>query len=140
MADVFSTEKRSLVMSAIRSKNTKPEMAIRSELHRLGYRYRLHVKNLPGKPDLVFPKYSTAIQIRGCFWHGHSCSDGHLPKSRQDYWFPKLEKNKNRDRQNDAKLRRLNWSLMVVWECQCTPLNLPSTIKRINRHFQKNPR
>jgi DNA mismatch endonuclease (patch repair protein) len=135
MVDVFSPEKRSAVMSAIRSKDTKPEIAIRSELHRLGYRFRLHVIDLPGKPDLVLPKYSTAIQVRGCFWHGHTCPDGHLPKSRQDYWIPKLAKNKERDCQNDSKLRRLGWSLLIVWECQCSLTNMPKTIKRIKRHL-----
>lgn len=135
MADVFSSEKRSAIMSAIRSKNTKPEIAIRSKLHHLGYRFRLHVNDLPGKPDLVLPKYSAAIQVRGCFWHGHTCPDGHLPKSRQDYWIPKLAKNKKRDHQNDSKLRRLGWSLLIVWECQCSSSNLPKTIKRIERHL-----
>jgi DNA mismatch endonuclease, patch repair protein len=138
MADVFSPTKRSEVMSAIRSKNTKPEIKIRSALHRLGYRFRLHVKDMPGKPDLVLPKYSTAIQVRGCFWHGHTCPDGHIPNSRQDYWIPKLDKNKKRDRQNDAKLRQLGWSLLIVWECQCSPSKLPETINRIVCHLRKS--
>ena len=135
MADVFSAEKRSAVMSAIRSKDTKPEIAIRSALHRLGYRFRLHVSTMPGRPDIVLPRYATAIQIRGCFWHGHTCPDGHLPNSRRDYWIPKLSKNQNRDRRNDSKLRRSGWSLLIVWECQCTPSKLSKTIKRIERHL-----
>ena len=140
MTDVFSPKKRSEVMSAIRSKNTKPEIRVRSELHRKGYRFRLHVKDLPGKPDLVLPKYRTAIQVRGCFWHGHTCSDGHLPKSRQEYWIPKLEKNKLRDSQRDTELRNLGWSVLVVWECECSETNIKKTIDRITGHLEKqNP-
>ncbi|HZW13286.1 MAG TPA: very short patch repair endonuclease [Noviherbaspirillum sp.] len=137
MTDVFSPKKRSEVMSAIRSKNTKPEIRVRSELHRKGYRFRLHVKDLPGKPDLVLPRYCTAIQVRGCFWHGHTCSDGHLPKSRQEYWIPKLEKNKLRDSQRDTELRNLGWSVLVIWECECSEANIKKTIDRITDHLEK---
>jgi len=137
VTDVFSPKKRSEVMSAIRSKNTKPEIRVRSELHRKGYRFRLHVKDLPGKPDLVLPRYCTAIQVRGCFWHGHTCSDGHLPKSRQEYWIPKLEKNKLRDSQRDTELRNLGWSVLVIWECECSEANIKKTIDRITDHLEK---
>lgn len=137
MVDVFSTTKRSSVMSTIRSKNTKPEMTVRSELHKRGYRYKLHCRDLPGKPDLVLKRFKTAIQVRGCFWHGHTCHDGHIPKSRPEYWVPKLANNKRRDKRNDTKLRRLGWSVLVVWECQCTGVKLLKTISRIERHLQK---
>ena len=138
MTDVFSPEKRSAVMAAIRSKDTKPEMAIRSALHRLGYRFRLHVGSLPGRPDIVLPRHLIAIQVRGCFWHGHSCPDGRLPKSRPEYWLPKLAGNKTRDRRNDRKLRATGWSIVVVWECQTTTSRkLTSTIARLERQINR---
>jgi len=116
--DVLTKEKRSEVMKAVRSKNTKPEIRLRSELHRIGYRFRLHKGELPGCPDIVFPGRRAAIQIRGCFWHGHECRDGRIPKSRKDYWVPKLEATKIRDARNDRRLRRLGWRLAVVWTCR----------------------
>ncbi|WP_423379858.1 very short patch repair endonuclease [Burkholderia sp. LMG 32019] len=138
MTDVFSPEKRSAVMAAIRSENTKPEIAVRSALHRLGYRFRLHVNSLPGRPDILLPRHSIAIQVRGCFWHGHSCADGRLPNSRPEYWLPKLAGNKARDRRNDRKLRALGWSVIVVWECQTnTGRKLTSTVARIERLVQR---
>jgi DNA mismatch endonuclease (patch repair protein) len=118
MGDVFSKEKRSEVMSKIRSKNTRPEIALRKALHGLGMRYRLHAKDLPGSPDVVLPRYRAVIQVRGCFWHGHHCTDGHIPASRREYWEPKLVRNKRRDIRNDKALRRHGWSVIVVWECQ----------------------
>ncbi len=132
MTDVFTTGERSEIMRRIRSKNTVPEIKIRSELHRLGYRYRLHYRRLPGKPDIVLPRYRTVIEIRGCFWHAHDCGKGHIPKSNQNYWKPKLERNKCRDRINDLALRRLGWRVIVVWECRCkTPTLLAGQLKRI---------
>nr|BDD47030.1 very short patch repair endonuclease [bacterium] len=118
MPDVFSKEKRSEVMSVIRSKNTKPEIILRKTLHRLGYRFRLHVKTLPGRPDIVLPKYRTVIQVYGCFWHGHDCADGHLPKSNLVYWEPKLRKNKHRDRIVEHALRNEGWNVVIIWECE----------------------
>ncbi|HEY3379799.1 MAG TPA: very short patch repair endonuclease [Armatimonadota bacterium] len=132
MADVFTTEKRSDVMRKIRSTDTKPEIKLRKALHQLGYRYRLHDKRLPGKPDIVLAKYRTMIQVRGCFWHGHTCHDGHLPKSKLDYWRPKLEGNQMRDQRNDQLARELGWSVIVVWECECTSITrLEETIASI---------
>jgi len=119
MADIVTKSERSKIMSRIRSKNTKPEMKIRKALHKLGFRYRIHNHNLPGKPDIVLKKYRTIIQVKGCFWHGHSCRDGHIPKSRQEYWKPKLKKNKDRDLKNEKKLKELGWNLIVLWECNC---------------------
>lgn len=132
MPDVFSPEKRSEVMRAIRSKDTKPEIAIRSALHAAGFRYRLHVRDLPGKPDIVLPRYKLAIQVRGCFWHGHTCHDGHVPKSRVDYWPNKLARNVERDRKNDKLLRQAGWELLNVWECECSSRErLQSTVSSL---------
>jgi len=114
---------RSAMMSRIRSKDTKPEMLVRKALHRLGFRFRLHVRGLPGKPDIVLPKYGTVIQVKGCFWHGHTCIDGRIPKSNRDYWVPKLAKNKERDLANGRKLRRLGWSVRSLWECRVCSLS-----------------
>lgn len=134
MADVFSSEKRSDVMRRIKSENTKPEVRLRKSLHRLGLRYSLHSKKLPGKPDLVLTKYRTVIQVRGCFWHGHTCIDGHVPKSRPKYWGPKLEGNKRRDRANDRRLRAMGWKVIVVWECKCMrETSLRGEVRRIQR-------
>lgn len=132
MSDVFTVEKRSAVMAAIRSKDTKPEMAIRRALHAAGFRYRLHVRTLPGKPDIVLPRYKTAIQVRGCFWHGHTCHDGHVPKSRADYWPDKLTKNMQRDGINDARMQDKGWTVVNVWACECSSRQRVSdTVQRI---------
>jgi len=134
MADVFSKKKRSEIMSRIGSKNTKAELTLRKALHRLGYRFRLHVGNLPGKPDIVLPKYRSAIQVRGCFWHGHTCIDGHIPKSREDYWKPKLLRNRQRDSRNDRALRKMGWTVIVVWGCKIqNHKGLDREIRRICR-------
>ncbi|MGD0546712.1 MAG: very short patch repair endonuclease [Terracidiphilus sp.] len=109
---------RSAMMSRIRSKDTKPELLVRKSLHSLGFRFRLHVRGLPGHPDIVLPKYRTIIQVKGCFWHGHTCRDGRLPNSNRGYWVPKLLRNKQRDTSNDRKLRRMGWSVHNLWECR----------------------
>ena len=105
-------------MQAVKSKDTTPELLVRRLLHRLGYRFRLHRKNLPGRPDIVLPKYRKVILVHGCFWHSHGCAKGQPPKSRQDYWLPKLEANVNRDRDKIAQLEQLGWSVLVVWQCE----------------------
>lgn len=105
-------------MARIRSKDTKPEIVVRKVLHGMGFRFRLHVRELPGDPDIVLPKYRTVIEVNGCFWHGHTCPDGRLPKSNRDYWGPKLLKNKKRGIANDRKLRHLGWSVHNLWECR----------------------
>lgn len=116
--DTFSKEKRSWVMSRIGGKNTTPEIAVRRFLHARGFRFRLHRKDFPGCPDIVLPKYRTAILVHGCFWHGHTCKDGRRPRSNQDYWNAKLERNAKRDAKNARRLRALGWRRIVVWECQ----------------------
>ena len=119
MTDIFSTEKRSDVMSKIKSKNTKPEKIVRSLLFSMGYRFRLHVKDLPGKPDIVLPKYKTVILVNGCFWHGHeNCKDSGIPKTNSDFWYDKISKNKERDKRVSNELEQAGWKVLVVWECQ----------------------
>lgn len=120
MTDMVSAERRSQIMARIHSTDTTPEMAVRRLLHRMGYRFRLHVRDLPGCPDVVLPKYRTAVLVHGCFWHGHRCKDGRRPKSNMDYWNKKLDRNKRRDRINRQRLRRAGWKPVVVWACQCT--------------------
>lgn len=110
---------RSENMRRIRSKNTAPEMAVRSLAHRLGYRYRLHRKDIPGKPDLVFPGRRKVIFIHGCFWHQHpGCREGRPPKSNTAYWLPKLERNMERDKAALAELTAAGWDVLVIWECE----------------------
>lgn len=117
--DKLTPKRRSDNMRAIRSKDTSPEMAVRRLIHSLGYRYRLHGSTLPGKPDLVFAGRKKAIFIHGCFWHLHTgCREGRIPDSRRSYWKPKLEGNRARDARNRRALRRLGWSVLVIWECQ----------------------
>jgi DNA mismatch endonuclease (patch repair protein) len=117
--DTLSPRDRSVRMSLVRGADTKPEMKVRSLVHRLGFRYRLHVSKLPGKPDLVFPKRHKVLFVHGCFWHRHSgCSLARLPKSRLDFWKPKLDGNRNRDLRNASLLRRTGWKVCVVWECE----------------------
>ncbi|MHB9031072.1 MAG: very short patch repair endonuclease [Candidatus Latescibacterota bacterium] len=118
MTDVFSKAERSGIMRKIKSKNTKPEMALRSALHKRGFRFRIHVADLPGKPDIVLPKYKTVIQVRGCFWHGHSCKAADLPASNREYWVKKVGRNRERDRVNDLRLSNLGWKVIIVWECE----------------------
>jgi len=105
-------------MQAVKSKNTGPERIVRSLLHAMGYRFRLHRKDLPGKPDIVLPSRKKAIFVHGCFWHWHGCQKGRLPKSRLDYWLPKFEENVKRDRTKIAQLESLGWQTLVVWQCE----------------------
>lgn len=117
MADIVSPKKRSQMMSAIRSRDTKPELLIRKELHARGYRYRLHDKRLPGKPDLVLPKYKAIILVHGCFWHGHNCHLFRWPSSRIDFWKKKIGGNVARNRKDVAELLGQGWRILTVWEC-----------------------
>lgn len=121
MADTVTPERRSEIMSNIRSKGMKPEMVVRQGLHAMGYRYRLHRKDLPGKPDLVFSRRQAAIFVHGCFWHRHAdpaCKIARLPQSNREYWLPKLERNVTRDAACQAELRKLGWKVLVIWECE----------------------
>jgi DNA mismatch endonuclease (patch repair protein) len=123
MTDNRTAESRSALMARIGGKNTTPEQIVRRRLHGLGYRCRLHAKNLPGKPDIVFPGRRKAIFVHGCFWHGHGCKIGQPPKSRLDYWAPKLEANRVRDAVKEAELRALGWDTLTVWQCQFRTLD-----------------
>lgn len=106
-------------MRAVKSRDTKPEMLVRRTVHGMGYRYRLHRKDLPGKPDLVFPSRRKAILIHGCFWHGHDCPRGaRIPKSNRSYWKRKISRNKERDAKSLTEMTRRGWSVLTVWECQ----------------------
>jgi DNA mismatch endonuclease (patch repair protein) len=118
MADMWSAEVRSWVMSQIRNTGTRPEIAVRSLLHQLGFRFRLHRRDLPGTPDIVLPKYGTAIFVHGCFWHQHDCPLGKKPKSNRSYWLPKLRRNEQRDAKAQRTLRSDGWKVLTIWECE----------------------
>jgi DNA mismatch endonuclease, patch repair protein len=104
-------------MAAIRSKNTAPELIVRRLVHRLGYRFRLHVRRLPGTPDIVLPRHRKIIEVRGCFWHGHTCGRFRMPATRRRYWAAKFARNSERDRDSLRRLRKLGWRVLIVWEC-----------------------
>src|SRR5687767_9629125 len=144
MLDRLSPEERSAHMRRIRKVDTAPEVQIRRAAHALGFRFRLHRRDLPGTPDLVFPKYKKVIQVNGCFWHQHpGCKLARLPKSRLDYWLPKLRRNQARDSKNLAALQALGWEVLVVWECEIGDTDaalqlissfLPGSISRASTH------
>jgi DNA mismatch endonuclease (patch repair protein) len=129
MVDNRSAESRSALMSRIGGKNTAPEMEIRRLLHALGYRFRVQRRDLPGRPDIVFPSRRKVIFVNGCFWHAHGCKIGKPPKSRIEYWGPKLEANRERDARNKTKLRGAGWKLLTIWQCQIR--NLPRLQTRL---------
>ena len=131
MTDVFSPDQRSIVMSKVRSRDTKPEWILRSGLHRLGIRYRLGNKHLPGQPDLVFPKYHAAVFVHGCYWHRHpGCKEASTPKSNTEFWLRKFAKNEERDRCAVETLLADGWRVMVVWECELIHKTV-ETIRRV---------
>lgn len=135
MADNHSPSARSYNMSRIRSKNTKPEQLVRKYLFSRGLRYRKCDKRYPGKPDIILPKYRTAVFVNGCFWHGHEgCPGFALPKSRLEYWQPKFERNKQRDAEHVAALRADGWSVITVWECE---LEKSVRQERLNRLYEQ---
>ena len=124
MADRLSKEKRGWNMSRIRSKDTKPELLVRSLLHRMGYRFRLHRKDLPGCPDIVLPKYKTVIFVHGCYWHRHKgCKYAYTPKSRIEFWQKKFQGNIERDRKHQRDLKKLGWKVLIIWECEIIDLD-----------------
>lgn len=129
--DKLSAERRSANMARIRSENTNPEVLLRKLIHGLGYRFRLHRKDLPGKPDLVFPSRRKVIFVHGCFWHQHpGCREGRVPGTRQEYWGPKLRRNQERDASNQARLKEQGWDVLTVWECAVNSSSLKETLKR----------
>lgn len=118
MADTRTAEQRRKIMQAVQGKDTGPEWVVRRLLHGEGYRYRLHDRRLPGRPDIVFPGRRKTIFVHGCFWHGHDCAKGRLPKTRLDYWAPKIEANRERDARKRADLEALGWTVCVIWQCE----------------------
>jgi DNA mismatch endonuclease (patch repair protein) len=117
MPDITDAATRSRMMAGIRGKNTKPELIVRRALHRLGLRYRLHVRSLPGSPDLVFRRHNAVVFVHGCFWHQHHCALFKMPSSRTDFWAQKLGRNRDRDARHTAQLLREGWRVAVIWEC-----------------------
>ena len=132
------SEQRSRNMSAIKSKNTKPEIKVRKVLHSMGYRFRLHSKDLPGSPDIVLPKYKTVIFVHGCFWHRHkNCKYASTPKTRQEFWNKKFTENIKRDSEIQDKIKNLDWRSVVIWECETkTEEILNSKIEAIKSHIE----
>ena len=123
MSDIFSQTKRSDIMSKISSKDTKPEILVRKFLFSKGFRYRINVKTLPGKPDIVLPKYKTIIFVNGCFWHGHNCKKGKLPSSNTDFWKEKISNNTSRDAKNSDLLVKLGWKVIIIWQCEISKID-----------------
>src|ERR1019366_1014529 len=131
--DNVTQRRRSEIMSSIGSSNTQPEKTVRSMVHGMGYRFRLHVRRLPGTPDIVLPRHKKIILVHGCFWHGHvRCLKGRPPKTNLDFWTPKLAANRKRDRAVAAKLRRLGWDVLIIWQCQ---LRRPDALQTVLRAF-----
>lgn len=136
MVDMLDRSGRSERMSLVRQRDTAPELALRRAFHRLGLRYRLHAKDLPGRPDLLLPRYGAAVFVHGCFWHGHGCRAGARPASNVDYWIPKIAENMRRDRRKAYGLRVLGWRVITVWECQLrTPALRDRTVVRVVRRI-----
>lgn len=132
--DIWDKKKRSEVMSRIRSKNTKPEIALRRALFARGYRYRTNYQKLPGKPDIVLPQYKTAIFVHGCFWHGHDigCIDSHIPKTNTSFWIKKIAKNKERDKKNIDQILLMGWKVITIWDCEIQQKgNMDNLIQKI---------
>lgn len=118
MNDIYPARKRSDIMSRISGKDTKPEAIVRKYLFSEGFRYRKHVSNLPGNPDLVLPKYKTVVFVHGCYWHGHDCPRGKLPATNTDFWREKITRNRQRDLQNYKELEETGWQILIIWQCE----------------------
>lgn len=132
MADVHEPEVRSYNMSRIKGKNTKPEIIVRKFLFGKGFRYRIHSKNLPGKPDIVLPKYKTVIFIHGCFWHGHEgCKHFTIPKTRTEWWINKIKDNQRRDNSNENALHALGWKVIIIWTCMLRKKIMEETLQNL---------
>ena len=139
MADVHSKEIRSFNMSQIKGMDTKPEIVVRKFLFANGIRYRLHDKRLPGKPDMVFPKYKKVVFIHGCFWHGHeNCKYFIVPKTRTEWWLNKINSNKKKDAESVYALKKQGWKVITIWECELKPKTKDKKLKSIIREFQNN--
>jgi DNA mismatch endonuclease (patch repair protein) len=137
MADHISPQKRSWNMAQIKGKGTKPEELVRKYLFSQGFRYRKNVRNLPGCPDIVLPKYRTVVFVNGCFWHKHDCPRFVWPASNKEYWIPKIEGNVARDQQNQEMLRKLGWRVLIVWECQLKKSQIETTLNQLMAEIAK---
>lgn len=139
MADTISSDRRSEIMSHIKSKDTSIEMMVRRRLFAMGYRYRVNYKALPGKPDIVFTRKKVAIFIHGCYWHGHNCGSryAHVSKSNKAYWMPKIQRTQQRDQEHITKLKSLGWKVVVIWECQIRD-HFDQTIDELVDFMRKN--
>ena len=134
MADIYSREKRSELMSKVRSVSTKPERIVRKTLHASGFRFRINQKDLPGKPDIVLPKHKTVILVHGCFWHQHkNCPKSKLPSTNKEFWKVKLTGNLERDKRNIKELKKAGWRVLVIWECE---VKNDSYITKLNKFFK----
>lgn len=139
MADMISRTQRHYIMSQVRSTNTKPERKLRKALFEKGFRYRLYVKTLPGTPDIVLPRYRTAIFVNGCFWHGHhGCKKHVIPETHRDFWKDKIIRNRERDMKNYQKLEALAWYVITVWECELSRTNIEATTERLSAEIRSN--
>ena len=139
MPDFLTPEERSIRMAAIHSASTKPEIQLRHKLWHHGFRYRMNDKRLPGKPDIVLPKYHSVIFIHGCFWHGHKdCKNYTVPKTNTDFWIAKVARNQERDQRVWRELEAAGWSVIIVWECELKKANLEATIARVEDEIKRN--
>nr|WP_272493111.1 very short patch repair endonuclease [Pseudomonas sp. LS.1a] len=132
LVDIVDPVTRSRMMSGIKGKNTSPELVIRKALHARGFRFRIHTTHLPGKPDLILPKFRAAIFVHGCFWHGHNCRYFKTPKTRTEFWMDKIEKNKVRDAIQIAKLNEAGWRTLIIWECAIRKMKSENSITLID--------
>lgn len=133
--DKVSKLQRSRNMAAVRRRDTAPEVLVRSYMHRMGLRFRLHDTSLPGSPDIILRRHNTVVFVHGCFWHGHSCPRGNAPSTRQEFWLPKLIRNRKRDQLQVQSLRDLGWRVLVVWECQTK--DGTRLVRRLRRWFRR---
>ena len=139
MPDIYSKEKRHYIMSKVHSASTKPEIKLRCALWRQGFRYRKNVRQLPGSPDIVLPKYRTVIFVHGCFWHGHKgCKNYTIPKTNTDFWKAKISRNQTRDQEVWRQLEAQGWAVIIVWECQLKKAYPEATIDRVETEIKKN--
>lgn len=139
MADVHTPDQRSFNMSRVKSKDTKPELIVRKFLHAHGFRYRIHDKKLPGKPDIVLPKYKTVIFVHGCFFHGHEgCRYFVVPKTRTEWWLDKINGNRRRDADNNEKISATNWRIITVYECELKPACRAQTLEKLLSQLNQN--
>ena len=138
MADIHDKKTRSYNMSQVKSKNTKPEIMVRKFLFSKGFRYKLHDKTLPGKPDLVFPKFKAVLFINGCFWHGHdSCKYSTIPETRKEWWSDKITSTKRKDSENMLKLQQMGWKVITVWGCELKGIKKDLTLNQIFAEFKQ---